>query len=141
MRRVKQNSTSRVLAVVLVLAGCYWSRYPELMETHLVLLDQFSAKLEDVARQDGGVPMENWKEFVYPLERAQEFARIAGQRFPDRGSLRAFQGTLVAYGALVDDPALLLREDAADRIGRGRAELLETISATRIELERESASP
>lgn len=138
MRRVKQNSTVRLAMALLVLWGCYWSRYPDVMETHLVLLDEFSAKLDDMARSEGGVPVEDWKEFVYPLERAREFARIVGPRYPDRGSLRAFQATCDRYAVLVDDPGLVLQAGAAERITQGRAELLEAIAATRAELQREA---
>ncbi len=139
MQRVKLRSpTTGLLAVLLVLSGCYWSRYPELMETHLVLLDQFSEKLDSVARNEGGVPMQDWAEFVYPLERAQDFARIAAQRYPDRLSLREFRVVLKRYGALVDDPGLFLRPDASAVIERGRASLQDAIAGTRVELSREA---
>jgi len=143
MRGVKPNLLGPCLfaafaVFLMMLGGCYWSRYPELMETHLVLLDEFSAKLDHVARSEGRVPIESLPEFVYPLERAQDFARIAAQRYPDRASLRQFREALDRYGVLVDDPAQLLQPGAADRIERGRAALQQAIRATRIELEREA---
>lgn len=140
MERVKLTLPGPCLLAVLLalLSGCYWSRYPELMETHLVLLDEFAAKLGDVERASGRVPLEALPEFVYPLERAQDFARIAAQRFPDRASLRAFRVVLQRYGALVDDPAYLLRPNASEEIEKRRAALQEAIDATRAELQRES---
>lgn len=140
MRGVKLKLLGPCLfaAFLMVLGGCYWSRYPELMETHLVLLEEFSAKLEHVARSDAGVPIESLPEFVYPLERARDFARIAAQRYPDRASLREFRMALDRYAVLVDDPAELLQPGAAERIARGREALQLAIRATRIELEREA---
>ncbi len=135
-----KSSKTLLLAILLVLVGCYWSRYPELMETHLVLLDQFSAKLDSVARTDGGVRMEDWAEYVYPLERAQDFARIVAERYPDRPSLREFRIVLERYGALVDDPGLLLRPDAARLIEQRRVGLEAAIAATRVELKREAGA-
>lgn len=141
MERVKSNSRgTRLLAVLLVLAGCYWSRYPELMETHLVLLDEFSAKLVYLAKNDGGVPMADWNEFVYPLERAQDFARIAAQRFPDRTSLAEFRVALERYAVLVDDPTIFGRPGVADRLEGRRSALEKAIAATRVELQREADS-
>lgn len=148
MGRVKLNRRSNppIAAILVVLAtlasavfgGCYWSRYPELMETHLVLLDEFAAKLDDVARSDRGVPVEAWPEFIYPLERARDFARIAAQRYPDHGSLKAFRVVLERYGALVDDPGLAGRPNAAAEIARRREALAEAIAETRSELDREA---
>ena len=146
MDRVKLKSSRRqflmtLLALtsgLLVLSGCYWSRYPALMETHLVLLDEFSAKLADVAEGPGGVPVEALPEFVYPLDRARDFARIAAQRFPDRPSLRHFNVVLQEYGSIVSDPAALLGPGATARIERGRVAMAEAIELTRFELEREA---
>jgi len=139
MERVKLNSKrTALLAALVTLAGCYWSRYPELMETHLVLLDQFGAKLDSVVQTDGRVPMQDWAEFLYPLERARDFARIAAQRYPDRPSLREFRIVLERYAALVDDPTLMTRHDAARIVERRRAALMQAIAATRTELRREA---
>ncbi|MDG2307418.1 MAG: hypothetical protein P8R42_22755 [Candidatus Binatia bacterium] len=141
MERVKLNSRgTRLLAVLLVLAGCYWSRYPELMETHLVLLDEFSGKLVYLAKNDGGVPMADWNEFVYPLERAQDFARIAAQRFPDRTSLAEFRVALERYAVLVDDPTMFGRAGVVEELEGRRSALEKAIAATRIELQREADS-
>lgn len=141
MGRVKPSFPGpHVLAVLLVLVGCYWSRYPQLMETHLTLLDEFAAKLDDVARGERGVRLEVLPEFVYPLERAQDFSRIAARRFPDRASLRAFRVVLQRYGALVDDPAYLLQPDAVVQIEKRRVALAEAIEVTRADLAREQAS-
>ena len=131
---------ARWLVALLVLAGCYWSRYPQLMETHLELLDQFGAKLEALEASGRGVPIESWAEFVYPLDRARDFARIAKQRFPDRESLQEFDNALARYADLVDDPTLLSRGDARARIGKGRADLSRAITDTRAALAREAGA-
>jgi hypothetical protein len=127
----------RLLGAVLVLSGCYWSRYPELMETHLVLLEQYAAKLDSLARTEDGVPLEGWAEFTYPLERARDFARIAARRYAGRASLQSFRVVLDRYAALVDEPAFLLRPGAVATIGTRRAELERAVAKTREDLARE----
>jgi hypothetical protein len=42
-------------------------------------------------------------EFSYPLERARDFARIAGQRYAGRRSLQAFSHFLDAYAGLLNE--------------------------------------
>jgi hypothetical protein len=129
------------LAVAVLLAvGCYWSRYPELMETHLVLLDQYARKLESLAADGRTVALKDWAEFVYPLERARDFARIAAQRYPDLDSLARFRDVLERYAVLVDDPGVLGAPEGAKRIEGEVAALEESIGATRRALERERVS-
>jgi hypothetical protein len=119
------------------LAGCYWRYYPKLMETHLELLVSYADKLAALAHDRVAVPPDRWGEFTYPLERARDFARIAEKRFPDRESLRAFRGVLDRYEALVEDPAILARPDAEDKLARGRVALDDAVATTRAALERE----
>lgn len=126
------------VGALLVLTGCYWSRYSELMETHLVLLDQYGSKLDFLARTERGVPMEEWGEFVYPLDRASDFARIAARRYPDRESLRQFRIVLGQYGALVEDPMFLSRPGGLSLLETRREALAEAIAVTRAELRREA---
>jgi hypothetical protein len=139
--RFKAIDRSRGIAMLLVCgfaAGCYWSRYPEVMAMHLELLEQYAAKLTALAEGRRTVPTQDWGEFVYPLERARDFARIAAKRFPERRSLARFREVLVRYDELVASPELLARGDA-EAVVRTRAERLEAaIVATRRALAEES---
>ncbi|MEY4950327.1 MAG: hypothetical protein RL698_2538 [Pseudomonadota bacterium] len=124
--------------LVLALApGCYWQRYPRLVETHLGLMVDYAAKLQGFAEDRVTVPAERWGEFTYPLERARDFARIVASRYPGRRSLAAFDRAVAAYAALVADPAILVRADAVAEIARGRATLEEAAAATRHEIDAE----
>ena len=136
---VKMKSARIVILVLMgLLASCYWSRYPQLMDTHLTLLDQYSNKLDAMARMSGGVPVEAWGEFVYPLERAQDFARIAGQRYPEMASLQRFQVVLETYQGLLDDPGLLTGQADLSRLEERRAALVLAVAQARAALASES---
>jgi hypothetical protein len=87
-------------------AGCYWLRYDALVRTHVDLLLAMARKLEAVTDERGAPPID-LAEYRYPLERARDFARIAGRRFAGRASLGALR-------ALTDDYEAVL--DAADRL-------------------------
>src|SRR5204862_7951753 len=60
-----------------------------------------TGKIEDVTARDGTPPV-SLVEYRYPLERAEDFARIAARRFDDRPSLRALRDLCAAYGRLLD---------------------------------------
>lgn len=139
--RVKRVALG-VASVVLVAlhAGCYWSRYPELMETHLELLEQYGEKLSSLARAPNGIPLDAWGEFLYPLDRAKDFARIAAYRDPDRGSLRSFRVVLERYEALVGDPVYLQQADGLAELRRRRAALAQAVAETRRRLAREASA-
>ena len=128
-----------VLATSLVASGCFSRRYPRLMETHLEVLSLYSAKLLALAQDERTVPAQDWGEFTYPLERAREFGRLAEARYPDRASLRSFLGVLDAYGALVEDPAVLSAPDSGTVIASRVATFDAAVARTRADLERERA--
>ncbi|MBM4270104.1 MAG: hypothetical protein FJ144_26465 [Deltaproteobacteria bacterium] len=141
MQSVKVAARHLVLAVSLLLAtGCYWSRYSEVMAMHLELLDQYSRKLQSLSASGRTVALEDWAEFVYPLERARDFARIAAQRYPDLDSLARFREVLERYAAVVDDPGVLSAPDGGKRLAAEVAALEKSIEATRRALEREESS-
>ena len=99
--RVERFPGGTLATAVLVLAlaasaGCYWSKYDELARTHVDLLLAMATKIDDIVRQDGAAPAA-LAEYRYPLERARDFARIAGRRFEGRASLVAFRGLCDAY--------------------------------------------
>ena len=125
---------------VLVIAGCYWRYYPRVMETHLEVLASYASKLESLAQAGRSVPPERWGEFTYPLERARDFARIAGKRFADRGSLDRFALVLDRYAELLDELGRLGEPQAAEEVARKRSALEQAIAATRDALRRESAA-
>lgn len=127
------------LAVLLAAGGCYWTRYPALMETHLTLMEEYAAKLQDLADEDRPVAPQDWGEFVYPHERAVEFARIVGGRFEGRPSLVAFSEVLERYNELVANPDLLRGAGASEAVARRRRSLNEAIAMTRSSLAREAS--
>lgn len=119
-------------------AGCYWSRYAEVMSMHLDLLEQYAAKLAGLAEDHRTVAAQDWGEFVYPLERARDFARIAGKRYPDRASLARFQEVLSRYGEMVASPEVLSRGEPEATLHGDKQRLDEAIAATRRDLDREA---
>ena len=123
----------------IALVACYWSRYPEVMDTHLVVIAQFTRKVVALADDRRSVPIADWAEFVYPLGRARDFARVAAQRFPERASLASFDVVLERYGELVDDPLILSRPDAASLVRSRAAAVDAAIVTTREALEKEEA--
>ncbi len=123
-----------IAAGSLLAAGCYWQRYPRLVRTHLDLLSDYAAKLQQFAEDHVVVPTERWGEFTYPLERARDFSRIVAGRWPGRASLVAFDRAVEAYAALVADGAILARADAAAEIARGREVLDRKIAEARAAL-------
>jgi hypothetical protein len=99
----RPDRTLAVAALGLVLiasAGCYWSRYDQLARTHVDLLLAMAAKIDDVVRREGAAPA-TLAEYRYPLERARDFARIAGRRFEGRTSLVALRDLCDAYERLL----------------------------------------
>lgn len=144
MPRFKQKRSSRSALFGLIgvcsafVLGCYWSRYADVMSLHLELLEQYAAKLATLAQDRTTVPVQSWGEFVYPLERARDFARIAAKRYPERRSLALFDQVLTRYGELTSSPEVLSRADAKEKIEGQVDELEEAIAATRRELAVES---
>ena len=92
-----------VLLLVLVLSGCYWLKYGRLMRTHIDLLLSMAKKMSDLLEDHQAITSPMMSEFSYPLERARDFARIAGQRYAERQSLQAFSHFLDAYAELLKE--------------------------------------
>lgn len=121
------------LALILA-AGCYFTQYPEVMETHLTLFEEYGSKLQVLADAGIRVPPQDWGEYVYPQERAVDFARIVGERFGGQASLAAFNIVLKRYGELVATPDILNQPGAAVRIAARRESLQAAIERTRAAL-------
>jgi hypothetical protein len=102
---VKTTAAGLVLASLVLVAGCYWYRYGDVMRTHLELLDSMVRKLcSNPARAPGLRPSgPTLSEYEYPLARARDFARVAEKRCPERHSLRAFRRVLSLYDRVVRD--------------------------------------
>ncbi|HLK12424.1 MAG TPA: hypothetical protein VKW76_13690 [Candidatus Binatia bacterium] len=125
----------KALLPLVLAAGCFWHTYPRLMATHVDLLVAMARKGTDLVAAGLFAP-ESLPELVYPLERAEAFARIArakaGPAAPP--SLGAFDALLGRYRAFLEAldrvrradrgeaartalaPALAAVEDAAKRV-------------------------
>lgn len=137
MRRAGALRAAALALALLGAAGCYWQRYPRLVETHLDLMLEFSAKLRGFAEDGERIAAASWGEFTYPLERARDFSRIVSSRHGGRGSLAAFDRAVAAYAELVADPAILDRADAIAEIDRLRSRIGDEARAARAALARE----
>jgi hypothetical protein len=90
------------VAAVLV-AGCYWLRYHDLVETHCELLEDLSvATLAQVEASPPRIVPGDVERLRYPLERVREFIRIAEQRHAGRESLEELTALVGVYAALID---------------------------------------
>lgn len=136
-KEIRALRPARALLATLLLVGsaCYWTRYDEVMEVHLEVLSDYGAKLAALAADGRKVPVQDWGEFIYPAERARDFARIAAKRYPDRRSLSLFRQAVERYGELVESPEILRR---ADELRRRVRALERAIEATRRALAEES---
>jgi hypothetical protein len=97
---VKTVFATVMLAAALGAVACYWYRYADLMQTHLEVLAAMADKFctgAGVRSRMASVP----EEYRYPLERAQDFARVAAKRCPERRSLAAFRRVLPVYAEVV----------------------------------------
>ena len=123
-------------ALVLLLAsGCYFRKYEKLARTHVGVIVAMTDKIVDLTVRDG-TPPESLAEYRYPLERAEDFARIAGRRFEGRASLRAFRELCETYARLLTAAARARGSgdaaDAAPATLRGAAVEVRA-AATRVE--------
>jgi len=113
-----------VLAAAALASGCYWSKYDKLVRTHVALLEAMADKIVEVTETDGAPA--SLAEYRYPLERARDFARIAGRRYAGRESLTGFLAFCDAYEHVLhlvaapsgrdgtsNDPAILAAARAA----------------------------
>jgi len=73
------------------------------MRTHIDLLLSMAKKMSDLLEDHQAMTPPMMSEFSYPLERARDFARIAGQRYAERQSLQAFSHFLDAYAELLKE--------------------------------------
>jgi hypothetical protein len=98
---VKAVAVGVVVIVTVGVGGCYWYRYADLMRTHTEVLGEMADKLCTQPRDavSGG---SGSTEYRYPLERAQDFARVAAKRCPGRRSLVAFRRLLGLYAELLE---------------------------------------
>lgn len=123
---------------LLMAAGCFSRRYPRVMERHLEVLTLYAAKLATLAEDGQTVAAQDWGEFTYPLERAQQFARVAEQHVPDRASLASFRLVLERYAELTAGPEVLEAEDAARTVPARVAALEAAVVRVREDLRREA---
>jgi hypothetical protein len=123
-----------MLILLLVAAGCYFTQYPEVVETHLTLFEQYGDKLQNLADAGVRVPPQDWGEFVYPRERAADFARIVDSRFAGRASLGALSIAIKRYSELVATPDILTESDPSVVIAARRESLQAAIARTRAAL-------
>ena len=106
----------RVKAALLLalLAGCFWRTYGRLMQTHVDVLVSMARKGVDLVASRRLAP-ESMPELTYPLERAEAFARTAGERSTEPlASLVAFRELIVRYRELIDALDRVRREASGD---------------------------
>ncbi len=96
---------SILLGLVLpcLLGGCYWLKYEKLMRTHVQLMRSMTDKMNRLLEDNDVLTPTMMNEFLYPLERARDFARIVAQHYADRPSLAAFKQLLDRYQRLVTE--------------------------------------
>jgi hypothetical protein len=88
---------------VVLVAGCYWLRYHDLVETHCELLEDLSvATLAQVEASPLRIAPGDVERLRYPLERAREFIRIAEKRHAGSESLTALTAMVGVYAELID---------------------------------------
>lgn len=128
-------------AIVLIAgSGCYFLKYDKLARTHVGVLVAMTEKIEDITHRDG-TPPAALGEYRYPLERAQDFARIAARRFEGRASLQSFRDLCAAYdGMLTTAERMRVGGTDAERAFADAAAAVRT-AAARVEdtLDRERA--
>jgi hypothetical protein len=85
------------------IAGCYWLRYHDLVETHCELLEDLSvATLAQVEASPPRIAPGDVERLRYPLERVREFIGIAEKRFAGRASLVELGALVNVYAELID---------------------------------------
>ncbi len=105
-----------VFVLCLSLSGCYWLKYSKLMRTHIELLLAMTDKMGSFLEDGRSITPRMMTEFVYPLERAQDFVRIVKRFYAGRSSLQQFENLLVVYADLVEETERLrvLKGDLTD---------------------------
>ena len=105
-RNWRQTRAALVACVVVVcvsLGGCYWIKYTKLMRTHVELLLAMTDKMGSFLEDDRAITPRMMNEFLYPLERARDFARITERFHEGRTSLQEFERLLDVYADLLEE--------------------------------------
>ena len=103
LKQTGRRVTLCSLVLVCSLGGCYWLKYEKLMHTHVELLLAMTDKMSRLLEDNETMTPTMMTEFLYPLERARDFVRIAAQRYPDRPSLSIFSQFLDIYERVVNE--------------------------------------
>ncbi|MFQ5477751.1 MAG: hypothetical protein ACE5E4_03955 [Candidatus Binatia bacterium] len=100
----KRRTTGILFFCVAFVAGCYWLRYPDIVRTHVELLERMALDGRDMvaAGMEGRLDSRELERFRYPLERAKGFQRLVGPRFAGKESLALFSDFLGEYEALLE---------------------------------------
>ncbi len=102
----RQARVALVVCVVVVgvsLSGCYWIKYTKLMRTHVELLLAMTDKMGSFLEDGRAIAPRMMNEFLYPLERARDFARIVKRFYEGRTSLQRFERLLAVYADLLEE--------------------------------------
>lgn len=102
-RRARVALVACVVAVGVSLGGCYWIKYTKLMRTHVELLLAMTDKMGSFLEDDRAITPRMMNEFLYPLERARDFARIVKRFYEGRTSLQEFERLLDVYADLLEE--------------------------------------
>jgi hypothetical protein len=73
------------------------------MHTHVELLLNMTDKMNRLLEENETITPRMMTEFLYPLERARDFTRIAAQRYAARQSLAVFAQFLDIYERIVNE--------------------------------------
>ena len=98
-----QGRRVKAALALLLLAGCFWRSYGRLAAVHVDVLVAMARKGVDLVA-NGRMSAETMPELIYPLERAEAFARTATARSPapPPPSLVAFGELLAQYRQFLD---------------------------------------
>jgi hypothetical protein len=88
--------------IALTAGGCYWLRYGEIARTHADLLDRLAADARDAVAMGHPLSNADIERMRYPLDRAEQFARISDGGDPPRASLVALRTEIRHYRELVE---------------------------------------
>ena len=102
-RRARVALVACVVVVGVSLGGCYWIKYTKLMRTHVELLLAMTDKMGSFLEDDRAMTPRMMNEFLYPLERAQDFVRIVKRFYEGRASLAQFERLLAVYADLLEE--------------------------------------
>src|SRR6185369_3462186 len=98
-----QGRRVKAAFALLLLAGCFWRSYGRLAAVHVDVLVAMARKGVDLVA-NARMSAETMPELIYPLERAEAFARTATARSPETRppSLVAFGELLAQYRQFLD---------------------------------------